>query len=91
VFSGVLVSSARALGIPSRQITNINSAHESKQSSPPPNRFRNQIDLLSDDNISFNEQYGGSIWNFHSYANSLLYQILFIIIMRTNKDFVLTD
>jgi len=63
VFAGTLTTAGRTIGIPARQITNFQSAHESSQYGP----YRSSIDYLFD---ASGEQKGmlGSIWNFHAWV-----------------------
>eukprot|EP01126_Amoeba_proteus_P062886 TRINITY_DN8607_c0_g4_i4.p1 TRINITY_DN8607_c0_g4~~TRINITY_DN8607_c0_g4_i4.p1 ORF type:complete len:378 (-),score=53.25 TRINITY_DN8607_c0_g4_i4:1225-2358(-) len=67
VFAGVLVSSCRSLGIPARQITNFDSAHEDGSLGP----YRLSIDYFSDANGKPQPSLTlGSIWNFHAWAEA---------------------
>ncbi|XP_018564308.1 annulin [Anoplophora glabripennis] len=58
VFSGVLTTISRALGIPARTITNYSSAHDTQNSLT--------VDYFMDENGSVMEELNSdSIWNFH--------------------------
>uniref|UniRef100_A0A6B2KYY9 Transglutaminase-like domain-containing protein n=1 Tax=Arcella intermedia TaxID=1963864 RepID=A0A6B2KYY9_9EUKA len=63
VFGACLTTAARTLGIPSRTITNFDSAHEDQQSGPV--RYLGKIDVFFDQNGAYIGMEGGSIWNFH--------------------------
>ncbi|KAF7278342.1 hypothetical protein GWI33_008557 [Rhynchophorus ferrugineus] len=58
VFAGVLTSICRALGLPTRTITNFSSAHDTQNSLT--------IDYFTDDEgVAINNMNSDSIWNFH--------------------------
>ncbi|XP_069102220.1 protein-glutamine gamma-glutamyltransferase K-like [Argopecten irradians] len=58
VFSGVLTTCCRTLGIPTRSVTNFNSAHNTDTS--------NTIDVILDEyGMPMDEYNSDSVWNFH--------------------------
>ncbi|XP_050399134.1 annulin isoform X2 [Patella vulgata] len=61
VFSGVLTTICRALGLPCRSVTNFASAHDTDLSCTIDNVYR----LDDDDDLEKTNLSGDSVWNFH--------------------------
>lgn len=64
VFSGIVTTLLRALGIPTRSVTNFESAHDCDESMT--------IDTYFDDNDEKIDELSDSVWNFHVWNESWL-------------------